>query len=136
MFLRFVCLNSRFSSMIIKSNNCFFISSFDRRFAFLLSALAFHIHKQKNSHYSTKSKTKAFIQANFFCKFRSKTITSSAFIFSFSHSSFKVLSINSFVSGNVLLTAFKTAKAIFSPFCQFLQHARVLEFFTLLHYVL
>ena len=34
--------------------------------------------------------------------------------YSISHSSFKVLSINSFVPGNVLLTAFKTAKAVFS----------------------
>ena len=35
------------SFMIIKSNNYFFISSFDRRFAFLLSAAPFHINKQK-----------------------------------------------------------------------------------------
>ena len=57
--------NSTTSSIIIYSNNCFFISSFDRRLAFLLSAKTFHIYKQKNNHYSTKSKTRIFIQANF-----------------------------------------------------------------------
>ena len=50
--------NSRFSSMIIDSNNCFFISSFDRRFFFLLSATPFHIYKQKKNRYSTKSEKK------------------------------------------------------------------------------
>ena len=39
--------NSRFSSKTIDSNNSFFISSFDRRFVFLLFAKPFHIHKQK-----------------------------------------------------------------------------------------
>ena len=39
--------NSTNSSMVIESNNCFFISSFDRRFAFLLSAKPFRIYKQK-----------------------------------------------------------------------------------------
>ena len=60
--------NSRFSSMIIESSNRFFISSFDTRFVFLPSAKPFHIYKQKNKHYSTKykSKTKIFVQTNFF----------------------------------------------------------------------
>ena len=111
--------NSRFSSIIMESNNRVFISSFDKGFAFLLSATPFHIYKQKNNHYSTKSKTKMFIQANFFCKSRSKKIISSAVIFSFSHSSFKALSIYPFVSSNALLTASKTAKAIFNRFCPF-----------------
>ena len=51
--------------MISESNNYFFISSFDRHFVFLLSAKPFRIYKQKNKHYSTKSETKIFIQANF-----------------------------------------------------------------------
>ena len=32
---------------MIDSNNCFFISSFDNRFVFLLSSAPFHIYKQK-----------------------------------------------------------------------------------------
>ena len=104
--------------MIMKSNNYFFISSFDRRF-FLPIYQVFHIYKQKNYQYGTKSKKKIFIQAIFFCKFRSKKITSSAVIFSFSNSYFKAISINSFVSRNALLTASKPAKTIFNRFCPF-----------------
>ena len=66
--------NSTTSSMVIEYNNCFFISSFDRHFAFLLSAKPFHIYKQKNKHFSTKYKTKMFIKANFFCRFISKKL--------------------------------------------------------------
>ena len=51
--------------MIIKSKNCFFVSSFDRRF-FLPIYQVLHIYKQKNNRYGTKSKAKTFIQANFF----------------------------------------------------------------------
>ena len=126
--------NSTTLSMIIESNNCFFI--YYRCFAFLLSAKPFHIYKQKNNRYSTKYKIKMFIQANFFCMFRSKKITSSAVIFSFSHFSFKVLSINSWVSGNLPLTASKTPKALFSRFlsilttraCSFVFHYSALCF--------
>ena len=39
--------NSRFSSIIIKSSNRFFISSLDLRFVFLLSTKFFHIYKEK-----------------------------------------------------------------------------------------
>ena len=60
-----------------------------------------------------------FIQANFLLLNLSKTI-SSAVIFSFSHSSRRVFSINSWVSGNLLLTASKTAKAILSRFLSIL----------------
>ena len=61
------------SSMIIKSNNCFFISSFDRHF-FLPIYQVFHIYKQKNNEYGTKSKTKMFIQANFFVILEAKKL--------------------------------------------------------------
>ena len=73
--------NSRFSSMIIESNNCFFISS--RLFAFLLSATPFHIYKQKNNHYSTTSKTKMFIKAIFFTSLQAKKLPrlQSSFLF-------------------------------------------------------
>ena len=108
--------NCTTSSMIIESNNCFFISSFNRHFAFLLSAKPFHIYKQKIITIVPNLKQKCLSKLIFFCKFRSKKITSSAVIFSLSHSSFKVLSINSWVSGNLLLTVSKTAKAIFSRF--------------------
>ena len=39
--------NSRFSSILIKSSNRFFISSLDLRFVFLLSTKFFHIYKEK-----------------------------------------------------------------------------------------
>ena len=80
-----------FSFMIIKSNNYFFISSFDRRYAFLLYATPFHIYKQKIITLVPGLKQKCLSRLNFFYKFRSKQIASSPVIFSFSHSSFKVL---------------------------------------------
>ena len=60
-----------------------------------------------------------FIQANFFVNLEAKNY-SSAVIFSFSHSSFTVLSINFWVSGNLPLTASNTAKAILSRFLSIL----------------
>ena len=130
-FLWLLCLNLQIfttSSMIIKSNNCFFISSFDRRFFFPIYQV-FHIYEQKFNQCGTRSKTKIFIQANPFCKLRSKKlphfvsleaknylICSHLFFFTFF---FKALSINSFVLWNALLTASKTAKAIFNRFCPF-----------------
>ena len=101
-----------FSFMIIKSNNYFFISSFDRRYAFLLYATPFHIYKQKIITLAPGLKPKCLSRLIFFLKFRSKKITSSPVILSFSHSSFKVLSINPFISKNALLTTLNTAKAI------------------------
>ena len=50
--------NSTVSPIFIESNNFFSISSFDKRFAFLLSITPFHIYKQNNKHFSTKSNTK------------------------------------------------------------------------------
>ena len=97
------------SSMIIKCNNC------DIRFVFLLSAKPFHIYKQKIIILVPNLKQKCLSELIFY-KFRSKKITSSGVILSFSHSSFKLLSINLFVSRNVLLTVFKTSKATFSHF--------------------
>ena len=77
--------NSKFLSTIIESSNRFFISSFYMRFVFLLSAKPFHIYKQKNNHFSTKSKTKMFIQANFFVSLEAKNylICSHLFFFTF-----------------------------------------------------
>ena len=60
--------------MIIESNNYFFISSFDKRLAFLLSATPFHVYKQKNNRYSAKSKTKMFIEGTFFTSLEAKKL--------------------------------------------------------------
>ena len=75
--------NSTTSSMVSESNNYFFISSFDRRFAFLLSVKSFHIYKQKIITLVPNLKQKLFIQAHFFCKFRSKNLPhlQSSFLF-------------------------------------------------------
>ena len=43
----FNSLDSATSFAIVDSNNYFFISSFDSRFVFLLSAAPFHTYKQK-----------------------------------------------------------------------------------------
>ena len=59
----------------------------------------------------------------------------STVILSFSHSSFKILSINSFFSRNIFLTAFKTAKTIFNRFLSILTTRVFFNFFTLVHYV-
>ena len=53
--------NSTNSSIVIESNNFVFISSFHKRFAFLLSVRPLHIYKQKNKHFSTKSKNKKYL---------------------------------------------------------------------------
>ena len=105
--------------MIIESNNNFFTSSLDLRFVFLLSTEPFHIYKQKINTLVPNLKQK-YLSTLIFCKLKSKKITSSTAILSFSHYSYKVLSINSFVSGNILLTAFKTAETIFSRFLSIL----------------
>ena len=99
------------SFMMIDSNNCFFIWCFDSRFVFLLSATHFHTYKQKNNHCSTNLKRKYFSKL-IFC-FQTCKMSS------FSHSSFKVSSINSLVAGNLLSTASKTTKATFNFFCPF-----------------
>ena len=113
--------NSRFSSMIIESSNRFFISSLDLRFVFLLSTKPFHIYKQKiNTLAANLTLKQKCLSRLIFLQVYKQKITSSAVIPSFSHSSFKVLSINLFVSGNVLLTAFKTAKTIFTRFLSIL----------------
>ena len=111
--------NSRISSMIIESNDNFFTSSLDWRFVFLLSTEPFHIYKQEINTLVPNLKQK-YLSTLIFCKFKSNKITSSTAIPSFSHYSYKVLSINSFVSGNILLTAFKTAETIFSRFLSIL----------------
>ena len=100
----------------MESNNCFFISSFKINvspFYYLL-----HLSTSIKKKFTTvpNLKQKCLSKLIFFASLEAKKITSSAVIFSFSHFSFKVLSINSFVSGNVLLTAFKTAKAIINRF--------------------
>ena len=70
------------SSMIIESNIFFFISSFDRRFAFLLSATHFHIYKQKKITLVPGLKQKCLSRL-IFCKFRSKKLPhlQSSFLF-------------------------------------------------------
>ena len=108
--------NSATSSMIIESNSCSFISSFDRRFALLLSAKPFRIYKQKIIITLVPNlKQKCLSKLIFFVSLEVKNYLT-AVIFSFSHSSFKVLSINSCVSRNLPLTAPNTAKAILSRF--------------------
>ena len=59
--------NSTISSILIESNNFVFISSFDKRFAFLLSVKPFHIYLQKNKHFNTKSKNKTCLSKLTFC---------------------------------------------------------------------
>ena len=93
--------NSTTLSMIIESNNCFFI--YYRCFAFLLSAKPFHIYKQKNNRYSTNLKQKCLSKLIFFA----------------SLDSFKVLSINSWVSGNLLLKHPAQLKQFLAVFCPF-----------------
>ena len=61
-----------------------------------------------------------FIQVNFFAFKLAKKTPSTAVIFSFSHFSRSVFSINSRVSGNQLLTASKTAIEIFTCFLSIL----------------
>ena len=73
--------NSVTWSMIIESNNCFFISSFDRRLAFLLSAIPFHIYKQKLITLVPNLKQKCLSKLIFFCKFRSKKLPQEFFFF-------------------------------------------------------
>ena len=53
--------HSKTLSIVIESNNFFFISSFDKRFAFLLSVKPFHIYKQKISTLVLNLKEKIFI---------------------------------------------------------------------------
>ena len=79
--------------MIIESNNNFFTSSLDLRFVFLLSTEPFHIYKQKINTLVPNLKQK-YLSTLIFCKFKSKKITSSTAIPSFSHYSYKVLSGN------------------------------------------
>ena len=112
--------NSRTLSMIIESDNCFFISSFDRRLPFhYLPNLSLSINK-KIITIVPNLKQKYLSKLTFFCKFRSKKNYFICSYLFFSHSPFKVLSINSFVLGNILLTASKTVKAIFSRFLSIL----------------
>ena len=76
--------NSATSSMIIESNSCFFISSFDRCFAFLLSAKPFHIYKQKIIITLVPNlKQKCLSKLIFFCKFRSKKLPHCSHLFFF-----------------------------------------------------
>ena len=53
--------HSKMSSIVIDSSNFVFISSFDKRFVFLLSIKPFHIYKQKNKYFNTKSKNKKYL---------------------------------------------------------------------------
>ena len=53
--------NPTISSIVIESNNFVFISSFDKRFAFLLSVKPFDICKEKNKYFNTKSKNKKYL---------------------------------------------------------------------------
>ena len=72
-----------FSFMIIKSNNYFFISSFDRRFAFLLYATPFHIYKQKIITLVPDLKQKCLSRLNFFASLEAKKLPhlQSSFLF-------------------------------------------------------
>ena len=53
--------NSTISSIVIESSNFVVISSFDKRFAFLLTVIPFHIYKQKNKYFNTKYKSKKYL---------------------------------------------------------------------------
>ena len=113
-FLKFKSSNSRFSSMIIKSSNRFFISSLDLRFVFLLSTELFHFYKQKINTLVPNLKQK-YLSKLIFCKFRSKKIPHLQ-----SSLLFHILLLILHYLGNVYLTAFKTAETIFTCFLSIL----------------
>ena len=123
-FLRLLCLNLQILRLHLRSSNL--ATAIDVLSFYYLPSLSKSINNKIiiiAPNLKQKCLSKLFF---FFYKFRNKKITSSAAILFFSHSSFKKLSINSFVSGNVLLAAFKTAKAIFSRFFIHFNTARVL----------
>ena len=113
-FLKFKSSNSTFSSMIIESSNRFFISSLDLCFAFLLSTEPFHIYKQKINTLVPNLKQKSLSKL-IFRKFRSKKIPHLQ-----SSLLFHILLLILHYSGNVHLTAFKTAETIFTCFLSIL----------------
>ena len=122
-FLRLLCLNLQILRLHLRSSNL--ATAIDVLSFYYLPSLSKSINNKiiiiaPNLKQKCLSKLFFFLQVQ---KQKNYLVCSPPF---FSHSSFKKLSINSFVSGNVLLAAFKTAKAIFSRFFIHFNNARVL----------
>ena len=117
--------NSRFLSMIIESNNCFLsLLLINVSLFYYLPRLFISVNKKIITivpNLKQKCLSKLLLLFFFFCKFGNKKKNYlTTVILSFPHPCFKALSINSFVSGNILLTAFETAKAICNRFLSIL----------------